>query len=235
MDFLWNRLDPETGFLVEREGDWIFIDWADFDMGGPLAAEQILLWHAWGAMARLAAVAGQQGEVFQERRERLKAEILSHFMDEEKGVFVDTYTTHRRHITRHAHIFAILFDFVDDATKAHFYKNVLKNDEVPPITTPYFKLYELEALCQMGDLVSAQDLIESYWGKMLDMGATTMWEQFDPAVPVPEAYAMYGGAYPKSLCHAWSAGPIYFLGRYAMGVSPTSPGWETYRVEPCLG
>lgn len=235
MDFLHRRLDPETGFLVERAGDWVFIDWADFDMGGPLAAEQILLWHAWGAMARLAAVAGQRGEVFQERQERLRAEILSHFMDEEKGVFVDTYTTGRRHISRHAHIFAILFDFVDDATKAHFYKNVLKNDEVPPITTPYFKLYELEALCQMGDLVSAQDLIESYWGKMLDMGATTMWEQFDPAVPVPEAYAMYGGAYQKSLCHAWSAGPIYFLGRYAMGVSPTSPGWETYRVEPCLG
>jgi len=46
---------------------------------------------------------------------------------------------------------------------------------------------------------------------------------------------MYGRKFAKSLCHAWGASPIYLLGKYYLGVKPTSPGYETYRVEPNLG
>ena len=46
---------------------------------------------------------------------------------------------------------------------------------------------------------------------------------------------MYGGKYLRSLCHAWGSGPIYLLGRYCLGVAPTSPGYATFTVEPCLG
>ena len=48
-------------------------------------------------------------------------------------------------------------------------------------------------------------------------------------------YAMYGSRYGKSLCHAWGGGPIYLLGRYYLGVSPTSPAYETFEVSPQLG
>ena len=48
-------------------------------------------------------------------------------------------------------------------------------------------------------------------------------------------YAMYSGKYEKSLCHAWGAGPIYLFGRYYLGVYATSPGYETFIVEPHLG
>ena len=43
---------------------------------------------------------------------------------------------------------------------------------------------------------------------------------------------MYGDPFGKSLCHAWGASPIYLLGRYFLGVKPTSPGYETYEVKP---
>ena len=49
---------------------------------------------------------------------------------------------------------------------------------------------------------------------------------------------MYGGRYEKSLCHAWGASPIYLLGKYALGVKPTSPGYATFEVKPstmCFG
>jgi hypothetical protein len=45
---------------------------------------------------------------------------------------------------------------------------------------------------------------------------------------------MYGDPFGKSLCHAWAASPIYLLGRYFLGVRPTSPGYKTYCVEPQL-
>ena len=46
---------------------------------------------------------------------------------------------------------------------------------------------------------------------------------------------MYGMKYGCSQCHAWGSGPIYLLGKYCLGVSPSSVGYKTFTVEPKLG
>lgn len=234
-DFMYARLDADTGFMVARPGDWIFIDWADIDKDGPLCAEQLLLWQTENCMAKLCTLLEKPAEKHLARANALKTRILASFWDDSRSAFIDTYASGKNHISRHANIFAILFDFVDEPVKARILKNVLQNDAIPPITTPYFKLYELMALCSMGQLRYAQDMLDSYWGKMLALGATTIWEEYDPTKGIPECYAMYGNPYQKSLCHAWSCGPIYFLGRYCLGVFATSPAYETYTVKPDPG
>ena len=233
--FLVGRLDEETGFVVARDGDWIFIDWSEIDKDGPVCAEQILLWQTEQTMAKLCALLGKPDEEHRMRADTLKERIIAHYWDDSRSAFIDSYTSGKKHISRHANIFAILFDFVDEPTKERILKNVLQNDEIPAITTPYFKLYELMAFCRMGQLTVAQELLNSYWGKMLALGATSIWEEYDPQYGIPECYAMYGGAFQKSLCHAWSCGPIYFLGRYCLGVAPTSVAYETYTVSPNPG
>jgi hypothetical protein len=70
---------------------------------------------------------------------------------------------------------------------------------------------------------------------MLNLGATSFWEEYNPDKKGAEHYAMYGRKFGKSLCHAWGASPVYLLGKYYLGVSPTSPGYETYTVQPQLG
>ena len=52
MAFLEAQLDEE-GFLVGREGDWIFIDWAELDKTAPFGAEQMLLYACYEAMEKL--------------------------------------------------------------------------------------------------------------------------------------------------------------------------------------
>ena len=74
--------------------------------------------------------------------------------------------------------------------------------------------------------------MRGYWGGMLALGATTMWEQFDPREDFPAHYGMYGMKYDRSFCHAWGAGPIYLLGAYHMGLRPTAPGYATIVVAP---
>ena len=69
---------------------------------------------------------------------------------------------------------------------------------------------------------------------MLDLGATSIWEEFDPRMSGTQHYSMYGDRYGKSLCHAWGASPIYLLGKYALGVRPTSAGYKTFDVVPSL-
>lgn len=232
--FVLSRLDEE-GLICQREGDWIFIDWSDFDREGPMAAEQILLWQATQAMGKMACLCGEEETPYLQRAEALRETIFHRFWCEEKGGFMDGFVSGKKNITRHANIFALLYDFVDTEQAEQIAKRVLFNSAVPAITTPYFKFFELMALCKMGDLSSAQQMIDSYWGAMLELGATTIWEQYIPEERGAEHYAMYGGKYLRSLCHAWGSGPIYLLGRYCLGVAPTSPGYATFTVEPCLG
>lgn len=235
--FLASRLDENTGFVVARDGDWIFIDWSEMDKDGPVAAEQILLWHTENCMAKICGLLGftEEANIHHKKADTLKEKINGNFWDDEKKAYIDSYTSGKRNVTRHANIFAMLFDFADDEKKQLIFKNVLKNDSVTQITTPYFKLYELMALCSAGDLEYAQKMLDSYWGAMLRLGATTIWEEYSPDKGIPECYAMYGNPYQKSLCHAWSCGPIYFLGRYCLGVYPTDVAYKTYSVEPKSG
>jgi hypothetical protein len=87
-------------------------------------------------------------------------------------------------------------------------------------------------MCKIGDFGYMKNMLDSYWGEMIRLGATTIWEEFDPTKKGIEHYEMYGGKYEKSLCHAWGASPIYLLGKYALGVKPTKPGYKEYIVCP---
>lgn len=45
----------------------------------------------------------------------------------------------------------------------------------------FYGYYMLEALARAGRYDDALDAISRYWGGMLDLGATTFWEDYDPA------------------------------------------------------
>lgn len=233
--FVEARLDSEG--LYERKGDdWVFIDWSTFDPNGPICAEQMLLARAYESLAKCASLVGdtERSEYAKARYEYIKGAINECYWSDEKGAFVDDYKSGRNNVTRHANIFAILFDYTTPERKQSIIKNVIYNDKITKITTPYFEFYELDAMCRIGDFKYMTDMLDSYWGEMLRLGATTIWEEFDPTKKGIEHYEMYGGKYEKSLCHAWGASPIYLLGRYALGVSPTSAGYKTYEVKPNL-
>jgi hypothetical protein len=132
-------------------------------------------------------------------------------------------------------MFAIFFDYFNLDQKAAVKQSVLLNDKIQKITTPYMRFYELEALCAMGEQKFVTKEIKDYWGGMLALGATSFWEEYNPTKKGAEHYAMYGREFGKSLCHAWGASPIYLLGKYYLGVKPTSPGYATYAIDPALG
>ena len=111
---------------------------------------------------------------------------------------------------------------------------MLLNDDVYAITTPYMKFYELMALCEAGRFTQTEEYMKSYWGGMLELGATSFWEQYDPKKTGTEHYEMYSLKYGVSLCHAWGAGPLLLLGKYYLGVRPTAPGYQKFVVEPHL-
>ena len=127
---------------------------------------------------------------------------------------------------------------------------ILKNG--PEKFTSFMGYYLLEALAKGGHYAEAMQLISDYWGRMLDLGATTFWEDFnyndaknagriDEIVPKGK-FDIHadGGAWcyvglRHSFCHGWASGPTAWLSEHVLGIEPVEPGFKTVRIDPHLG
>ena len=236
-DFAESRFG-EDGLYKKGRGDWVFVDWAEnFDKdAGPMCAEQMLLCHAYECAMNCAILVGDEKNAarYKARAAETREKINSLYWDEEKCAFVDDFRSGNRNVTRHANIFSILYDLTTEQRKSEIIEKVIKNDKIPAIVTPYFKFFELAAMCEIGDFAYVSDMLRSYWGGMLKEGATSFWEKYEPDMHGAEHYEMYGKPYGKSLCHAWGGTtPLYLLGKYVLGVRPTDVSYKTFEVRPC--
>jgi hypothetical protein len=137
-----------------------------------------------------------------------------------------------------------------DPVKAN--EEVLKVEGARGFST-FYGYYLLEAMARAGDYEGAMDMIRLFWGAMLDMGATTFWEDFnidwlnEDVAPIDElvpegkkdihgdfgAYCYTG--FRHSLCHGWASGPTAWLSRHVLGVEVLEPGCKVVRIVPHLG
>lgn len=234
MSYCLGRVDAD-GFMRKREGDWIFIDWAPMDVQGALCGEQILFAKAMECYSFLCGQLNCDDKDCGNKAVLLQKNIQKQYYDCEKKVFIDSFESGKRNVSKQSNILAYLFLPCTEEQKKNICQNVVNNSEIPAITTPYFKFYENQVRCEAGDIDQMQTELEDYYGGMLDLGATTFFEEYDPTLSGTEHYAMYGAPYEKSLCHAWSASPIYLLGAYRMGVRNCGIAYQKYEIKPTLG
>ncbi|MFT3935703.1 MAG: alpha-rhamnosidase [Chitinophagaceae bacterium] len=239
MDFCLGRRN-QNGLLEGMPGDWIFIDWArGMSKQGELSFEQLLFCRSLETMTLCAGIAGdKKGQTnYKQLAEQLRQQLFTLYWNDSKQALVHSRINGKQtdNVTRYANMFAIFFDYFSPTQKEAVKKSVLLNDSIQKITTPYMQFYELESLCAMGEQEYVLKRIKDYWGSMLQLGATSFWEEYDPAKKGAEHYAMYGRPFGKSLCHAWGASPLYLLGKYYLGIKPTAPGYSNYVIEPNLG
>jgi len=126
----------------------------------------------------------------------------------------------------------------------------LSKDPLKGIST-FYGYYVLQARAKAGDYVDAMDVIRHYWGAMLDLGATTFWEDFNldwaenagriDEIPTPDkkdVHADFGAhvyvGYRHSLCHGWASGPTAWLTEHVLGVSVGDNG-NAVKIDPNLG
>jgi hypothetical protein len=128
---------------------------------------------------------------------------------------------------------------------------VLKKDGTKDLGT-FYGFYVLNALAKSGDFDTGMDFISRYWGGMLDVGATTFWEDFDLAwtenagridelVPAgkKDLHGDFGAfcyvGFRHSFCHGWAGGPTAWLSKNVLGIAPVTPGFGKVRIAPHLG
>ena len=129
-------------------------------------------------------------------------------------------------------------------------QKVILDDSLAGIST-FMGYYVLLAKAFLGDMNGALNIIRDYWGAMLDLGATTFWEDFDMSwiegsAPIDDIVPLgmkdihgdfgkycYEG-FRHSLCHGWASGPASFLMEKIGGIVILEPGCKKVKISPDL-
>jgi len=225
------------GFLMPRTNakTWLFIDWGVEKNPSLSNVPLQVLWY-W-ALRSGAALADRVGDRDAAVAWRSRSSTLAKLLRERAW---DTtargwrmYVGASGKLSRHANLLAVLSGLALPEQHADIRKHLV-GSTLPPAITPYMTSLEIMALSRLdaGDAILPR--IEKYWGAMLDRGATTFWESYDPTA-ASSVYAMYGRPFANSLCHAWGSGPAALLPGEILGVRPLADGWKRFAVEPKLG
>jgi len=106
------------------------------------------------------------------------------------------------------------------------------------VITPYYGSYLLSAMARLGHRREALEWMKNYWGGMLDAGATSFWEAWDPAWAGDDPHAKLEAddkvGYNASLAHGWASGPAAWLAEEVLGVKALEPGFRRVQVRPEL-
>jgi hypothetical protein len=111
---------------------------------------------------------------------------------------------------------------------------------VQPVMSPYYGNYIIFSMSMAGHTGDALKIVRNWWGGMVNEGATTFWEAYDPMWPKKDFHKhlisdFLSTGYYVSLCHGWSSGPTSFLTERVLGVRPTGGGFKTVEIAPDLG
>jgi len=110
---------------------------------------------------------------------------------------------------------AVLAGMVDETKKPL----VLSTLETRNDASPYQEMYIELAMAQL-DPAKTLKRVRTRYSSMIKSWSSTLWEEF-PA--------------NNSNNHAWSAGPMYHLSAYFLGVRPLKPAFAEYTFQPLMG
>ena len=140
--------------------------------------------------------------------EEKTAAVRKYLLDEKTGLFV---SGEEKQINYASQVWLILAGAVSIEEGSAMLD---KLDELKPekgMVSPYMNHHYVEALLMCGKKDQAMDYMKYYWGGMINHGADTFWELYNPENP---AESPYGSSIVNSYCHAWSCTPTYLLRKY---------------------
>jgi hypothetical protein len=204
--------------LFEIEA-WNLSDWSDMDQPGRgiVAASQGWLVWALRSSAQIAELLGKNYDADSDLKaiDRICHSVNETLWDESRQAFIDCIHfdgTRSEKISVQTQCILSLAG-VPYKERQPALDRIITGENTHAVIqpgTPFFLFFVMEYLEKLGDFASIYELIEEKWGLMVENGATTCWELFPGFMP--------GGRWTRSHCHAWSAGPSYFLSRIALGI-----------------
>lgn len=238
-----SRLNDEGLLQIHS---WNLLDWAPMDQpnDGIVTHQNMFLVKALSSAAALASVLGnaEAEKFYTVQANQLAEAINAHLWSEEREAYLDCIHADGRPsdiFSIQTQVIALLCGIPEQAgAKTRRLASVEGLIRRPPrsfvqIGSPFMSFFYYEALAKLGEWEVMIEDIRHQYGQMIDWGATTCWEMY----PHFAENRANPNLLTRSHCHAWSAGPAYFLGAYVLGVRSLEPGWSRVLIapQPCGG
>ncbi|SDK55333.1 MULTISPECIES: family 78 glycoside hydrolase catalytic domain [unclassified Paenibacillus] len=216
---------------------WNLLDWAPIDQpnNGVVTHQNQLLVMALRQAVKLATeaeISTADPLKFEQAASSLAQAINERLWDDEQSAYIDCIHADGRRsdiFSMQTQVIALLCGVAEGDRKEQL-ENYLDKPPVSfvPSGSPFMSFFYYEALEAMGrEQVMLGDIRQNF-GRMIEHGATTCWEMY----PNFKENRANPDQLTRSHCHAWSAGPAYFLGRSVLGVKRDALGWSKVRIEP---
>ena len=227
LDTLAAHVRDGLAWRLEDPKYWNFYEWQPMldgygDVALPSAEAGLQLFGIL-ALQRMRSIRNMLGISPREADERIEDALthgLEQFWNEEAQAYASFLRQGRQ--LQYAELIQslALYAGVCPAERRSALRGHLLNGGLVPVTLSY-SLFKYEALLQdPGCTKAVFDEIAARWGAMLYQGATSFWE-VDEGAP---AFERAG-----SLCHGWSAIPLYLYGAYGLAIRPEQPGvWKPF-------
>lgn len=203
---------------------WVFIDWAPVDDKGESGALNAYYYDALRRAAQMARLLEDPSAGdYEKRADAVRQAVNSRLWDSGQKVYRDSILPDGKlspKISQQTNSLCVLFDIAPKSEQQailDFIYAPANKERVVQAGSPYFSYYLLAALYHAGRHQQALAYIREQWGRMLDWGATTWWEIWQPGA---------------SFCHGWSGGPTFNLSSEVLGVKPLKPGFSEVEISP---
>jgi len=227
-----SELDDD-GFFNNRAQHKVFVDWSEgFNADTPeaRAATHLEITRAYDEAAYLLQELGDSSEAARSlaRAQQMRQAARQHILND--GTFGLRWQTNAM---------AVLSGAAQSDDLNSIWQRVLSHvAEGGAVITPYYAYYVLSAMAALGHRGEALQWMRSYWGGMLDEGATSFWEAYDPHWPKQDFHAFLEAdnkrGYYISLAHGWASGPAPWLMEQVLGIQPKAAGFREVTIRPDL-
>ena len=203
------KMFTEEGKFIPDEDYPVFVDWSNaFNKDTAGHAETIYVLKQFISLSHL--VEDEDAHIYTKALNQLSNYAKEHLFNKEKHLFV----TGENEYNIASQVWMVLAHVMDDETNKKIMNNTIEQlFSIKNIATPYMYHHIVEALFEAHLDKEAIALMKKYWGKMIELGADTFWEAFDPD---RVSYSPYGSPIVNSYCHAWSCTPVYLIKKYIL-------------------
>ena len=198
----------EKKLMKSSEGFWAFIDWTEgLDKQAAMQGVYVFCAKKVREIAEILGDKEKAAELSDEAKEKTEA-ARKYLLDAESGLFVSGT---EKQINYASQVWMVLAGVVNTEEGTQILDRVSELKPEKGMVSPYMNHHYVEALLMCGKKDRALDYMKYYWGGMINSGADTFWELYNPENP---AESPYGSSIVNSYCHAWSCTPTYLLRKY---------------------
>ncbi len=237
----WFQRQQDSNGLLADLPYWHFIEWANTIRSGESATVNAMYAAALSCASKLAHHLryASAAERYSEQKDRIAKALNKRHWNGQVGLYVDSVDpltgTQAEGLSQHANAAMILWDIAPrdrwgKIVQAITDRNRLRLSSVFPVTqgdpdfdrskhivkaNTFFAHFVYTAIAKANHFDLALAHIREHYHDMITKNAETLWESIEPTA---------------SLCHAFSATPVFQLSANCLGIKPLEPGFAMFEL-----